>query len=88
MTGVQTCALPISRLFRKREAWFPVLDVPAIVMWEVAPDHRPDLAEAEARHAHLAAHGPTEHAFGWERFPHLAARREAADTPPEGAPAP
>jgi|OM-RGC.v1.022960667 Domain of unknown function (DUF3291). len=77
------------RFFRKREAWFPVLDVPAIVMWEIADDHRPDLAEAEARHAWLAAHGPTDHAFGWERFPHLRARRDAAADPsPEGAPAP
>ncbi len=63
------------RFFQRRADWFPVLEESHLVMWEIADDHRPDHAEAMARKAKLDAEGPTDDAFGWERFPHLAALR-------------
>ena len=31
--------------------------------------HRPDMAEGVARLDHLIAHGPSDHAFGWQQLP-------------------
>lgn len=39
---------------------------PRMVLWHVDAGHRPTIAEAKARLDHLAEHGPTEHAFGWD----------------------
>ncbi len=52
---------------RRRREWFVPLDRPAVTLWWVPHGHRPDAAEAAGRLAHLAGHGPTEHAFTFAR---------------------
>jgi Domain of unknown function (DUF3291) len=69
-----------SRFFRRREEWFEPLDTP-LVMWWVPVGARPSMQEGVARRDYLIAHGPSDHAFGWEHLPaaHLwkSARRSA-----------
>ncbi|MEM1316296.1 MAG: DUF3291 domain-containing protein [Pseudomonadota bacterium] len=65
------------RFFARRDLWFPALEHPAIVLWQAAPLPRPTLAEAERRLWALHRDGPSDEAFGWERFEALRARREA-----------
>ena len=57
------------RIYGRRPEWFEPLDRPHFVMWWVPAGHRPDLAEAKGRLEHLWAHGPSDHAFGWESIP-------------------
>ena len=45
---------------------------PRLVMWWVPEGHKPSIEEAKARLDHLAAHGDSDHAFGWA---HLKAAR-------------
>ena len=54
------------RFYGRRPEWFDSMDGPHFVMWWVPAGHRPPLIEAKERLEHLAAHGPSEHAFGWE----------------------
>ncbi|WP_030210225.1 DUF3291 domain-containing protein [Streptomyces sp. NRRL S-87] len=49
-------------LTRRRE-WFEHLTEVATALWWVEGGHRPSVAEAGERLAHLRAHGPTPHAF-------------------------
>ena len=56
------------RFFGRRLEWFEPIETP-LVLWWISAGHRPDLAEAVARLDHLKAHGPSEHAFGWESIP-------------------
>ncbi len=56
------------RFYRRRETWFAALEVP-LAMWWVEPGARPDMAEGVRRRDHLIAHGPGDHAFGWEHLP-------------------
>ena len=51
-------------VMRRRRAWFERLAVHTALWW-VPAGHRPDVPEAEERMAHLTAHGPTPHAFGF-----------------------
>ena len=53
------------RFYKRREDWFVPLDLP-LVMWWVPAGHRPAMAEGVERLDHLKAHGPSDHAFGWE----------------------
>ncbi len=53
------------QFYRKREAWFDLMEKPHMVFWWVAEGHRPDLAEACARLQHFESRGASEHAFGW-----------------------
>jgi hypothetical protein len=71
------------KFFQRRADWFPVLSDAHLVMWEIPGNHRPDLTEAMARKATLDAKGPTDQAFGWERFPHLATLRHQMAHPAE-----
>lgn len=64
------------RFYRRRDEWFDDYRTAYFVMWHVAEDHRPALAEAAERLGHLRAHGSTDHAFGWEHLP-LTRWREA-----------
>lgn len=50
---------------RRRQDWFEPMTGPHMVLWPVAPGHIPDLREAAARLAGLAANGPSGRAFGW-----------------------
>jgi len=53
------------RFYGKRREWFEPIETP-LVLWWVAPGHRPDLAEGVSRLDHLRANGPSDRAFGWE----------------------
>ncbi len=56
-------------LARRRE-WFEAMAEAFLALWWVPAGHRPDVAEAEERVAHLRAHGPTPRAFTFRRnFP-------------------
>lgn len=52
---------------RRRAQWFAELEGPHLVLWWVPAGHRPNLEEGKARLDHLAAHGPTPHAFIFSR---------------------
>jgi hypothetical protein len=62
-----------SVMVRRRE-WFEKPDAPYHVLWWVAEQHTPSVAEGLARLRHLAEHGPTPHAFTFKAvFPESAA---------------
>ncbi len=48
---------------RRRADWFEPAAGPAYVIWRVGVGTLPTVAEGQARMAHLAQHGPTDHAF-------------------------
>jgi Domain of unknown function (DUF3291) len=55
------------RFYVRRTEWFEPIDIP-LVLWWIPAGHRPPLAEGVARLDHLRAHGPSDHAFGWEQI--------------------
>ena len=55
------------RFYGRRADWFDHFEGPSFVLWWVPIGHQPSVAEAVARLAHLAQHGPTDHAFDWQR---------------------
>lgn len=57
-----------SRFYGHREQWFEPIETP-LVMWWIPAGHRPMLAEGVERLEHLKAHGPSDHAFGWDWIP-------------------
>jgi len=57
-----------SRFYGRRAEWFDHIETP-LVMWYVPEGARPSLAEGVERLEHLKEHGPTDHAFGWDRIP-------------------
>ena len=54
------------RFYGRREEWFDTMAGPHLVLWWIPAGHTPTLQEAKERLEHLAAHGPSDHAFGWE----------------------
>jgi hypothetical protein len=54
------------RIYAKKGNWFEPMQTPHFVMWWIPAGHIPTPAEALARLAHLAQHGPGDQAFGWE----------------------
>jgi hypothetical protein len=50
-------------VYKQRRAWFSLMKEASMVLWWVLAGHRPDVAEARDRLAHLRAHGPSPHAF-------------------------
>jgi hypothetical protein len=55
------------RFFSRREEWFAPVKT-TLVLWRIPAGHRPDMAEGVARLDHLIAHGPSDHAFGWQQL--------------------
>ena len=53
------------QFYKKRAAWFDLMEKPHMVFWWVEEGHQPDLQEALERLEHYQKHGATEHAFGW-----------------------
>ena len=53
------------QFYKKRAAWFELMEKPHIVFWWVEEGHQPDLQEALDRLEHYQKHGASEHAFGW-----------------------
>ena len=56
------------QFYRRKAEWFEPLGRPHFVMWFVEDGVRPALDDALARLADLTRNGPTDGAFGWERF--------------------
>jgi hypothetical protein len=54
------------RVYARKHEWFEKLDGAYFVLWHVPPGHRPSVQEAIERLEYLKAHGPSEHAFGWQ----------------------
>ena len=63
--------------YRRRAGWFEQLAGPHFAMWWIEPGHVPAPAEGRSRLEHLAQHGPSDHAFGWERLTSATLWREA-----------
>jgi hypothetical protein len=57
------------RFYGRRPEWFDKMETPHFVMWWIPVGHLPTMNEAKQRLDHLTAHGPSEHAFGWESVP-------------------
>ena len=55
-----------TRFYSRKHEWFEKLEGAMFVLWQVPAGHRPSVQEAIARLEHLKAHGPSEHAFGWQ----------------------
>jgi hypothetical protein len=54
------------RFYDRKNEWYNAsAQGVRLVMWWVPEGHRPGVAEAAARLAHLTEHGDTDHAFGW-----------------------
>jgi hypothetical protein len=53
-------------VMRRRREWFERIAF-HMALWWVPAGHLPSVGEAEARLAHLAEHGPTAHAFTFQR---------------------
>jgi hypothetical protein len=60
-----------ARIYEKKGKWLEASSVPHFVMWWVPVGHTPSTEEAMARLEHLRAHGPSDHAFGWESLPNI-----------------
>jgi hypothetical protein len=58
------------QFYKKRAAWFELMEKPHMVFWWVEEGHRPDLQEALDRLEHYQKHGATEYAFGWAEVIH------------------
>ncbi len=54
------------RFYDRRDEWYDSADALRFAMWWVPTGHCPDMVEAVARFRHLAAHGESETAFGWD----------------------
>jgi Domain of unknown function (DUF3291) len=54
-------------IMRRRREWFQRMGEAYAVLWWVAKDHRPTIAEAKARLEHLRKHGATPHAFTFKQ---------------------
>ena len=52
-------------VMRRRREWFERFERVYVALWWVPAGHRPPVAEAVARLAHLEQHGPTPFAFGF-----------------------
>jgi hypothetical protein len=48
---------------RARRQWFEQIEGPILVLWWIPAGEIPTVREAQERLRHLAAHGPTPHAF-------------------------
>ena len=56
------------RFYGRREEWFERIETP-LVLWHVPAGHKPTMAEGVERLDYLKAHGPSDHAFGWDSLP-------------------
>jgi hypothetical protein len=76
------------KVMRERRRWFEAMDL-YLALWWVPAGHIPTVAEAEERLAHLAAHGPTAHAFTFRTpFPPPDATRPVAPRDDDRCPGP
>ena len=59
------------RVYQKKADWFEAPQQAYFVMWWIEIGRQPTADEAMKRLDHLNAHGPSEHAFGWESLPNI-----------------
>jgi hypothetical protein len=52
-------------VMRRRREWFERFEGVYLALWWVPAGHRPSVAEAVSRIAHVEANGPTPHAFSF-----------------------
>ena len=57
------------RMYNRRDDWFAPIEGAKLVLWWIPEGHRPPMAEGVERLDYLRKHGPTDHAFGWDRLP-------------------
>jgi hypothetical protein len=57
-----------AQVMRQRRRWFEQMAEAYTVLWWIPAGHRPTVAEAVARLAHLRAHGPTPEAFTFRQL--------------------
>lgn len=72
-----------NRFYGRRAEWFEPTSTP-LVMWHIEAGHRPSMDEGVERLDYLKAHGPSDHAFGWEHLAeakHWKTARCGAHTP-------
>lgn len=53
------------QFYKKREAWFDLMDKPHMVFWWVEQGYLPTLEEGEAHLKHYEENGASDFAFGW-----------------------
>jgi hypothetical protein len=70
--------------YGRRPEWFDKMEKPHIVMWWVSAGQRPTVDEAKERLEYLTAHGPSDHAFGWESVPAAQLWKTARCAAPDG----
>lgn len=58
-----------AKVYARKHEWLEAPKGPSLVMWWIDAGRLPTLGEAIERLEHLAAHGPSEFAFGWESVP-------------------
>jgi Domain of unknown function (DUF3291) len=61
-----------AKVYSGKAAWFEHQDRAITALWWVPIGHTPTPAQGLERLEHLRAHGPSEHAFGWESLPNVA----------------
>jgi heme-degrading monooxygenase HmoA len=55
------------KIYARKHEWFETMGTsPHFAMWWIEPGHIPTIAEAKTHLDHLATHGTSEFAFGWE----------------------
>ncbi|MGZ5897202.1 MAG: DUF3291 domain-containing protein [Rhizomicrobium sp.] len=72
------------RFYGRRDEWFAPIEGPKLVLWWIPAGHRPDMSECVERLDYLKAHGPSDHAFGWERIPAAQLWKTAQCAPQSG----
>src|SRR5262249_25061162 len=70
--------------YGRRPEWFDKMEKPHFVMWWVSAGQRPTVDEAKERLEYLTAHGPSDHAFGWESVPAAQLWKTARCAAPDG----
>lgn len=70
---------PHVEIMRRRREWFAKSAEATTALWWVPAEHRPSTDEAEDRVLHVRRHGPTPHAFTFQRpFPSPAGHSRTA----------
>ena len=57
------------RMYKRRDEWFAPIEGAKLVLWWIPEGHRPPMTEGVERLDYLRKHGPSNHAFGWDRLP-------------------
>jgi hypothetical protein len=75
---------PHASVMRRRRDWFERFDRVYVALWWVPAGHRPSVAEAVERLAHLEQHGPTPYSFTFAEPFEPGGRRLSSEEVPKG----